>query len=222
MSIHGFCIHGHFYQPPREDPLTGEIPVEPGALPYRNWNERIHEQCYRPNAVQGNFEHISFNLGPTLLNWMEASDPRTVAQIVEQDHFNLEKHGVGNAMAQAYNHTILPLASRADKAIQVSWGIADFERRFGHRPAGMWLPETAVDDETLEVLVEHGIQFTILAPWQAEEPDLNPTQPYWADLPGGKRIAVFFYNQDLSTRVSFDPGSTVNADAFLTNFLLPK
>ena len=222
MSIHGFCIHGHFYQPPREDPLTGEIPVEPGALPYHNWNERIHEQCYRPNAVQGNFEHISFNLGPTLLNWMEASDPRTVAQIVEQDRSNVHKYGVGNAMAQAYTHTILPLASRADKVIQIGWGIADFERRFGHKPAGMWLPETAVDDETLEVLVEHGIKFTILAPWQAEEPDLNPTQPYWAELPGGKRIAVFFYNQDLSTRVSFDPGSTTNADAFLTNFLLPK
>jgi alpha-amylase/alpha-mannosidase (GH57 family) len=222
MTIHGFCIHGHFYQPPREDPITGVIPTEPGAAPYHNWNERIHDQCYRPNALQGNYEHISFNFGPTLLNWMEKYDPRTLDQIVEQDGFNYQKYGVGNAMAQAYNHTILPLAPRPAKVTQVRWGIADFEHRFGHRPAGLWLPEAAVDDETLAVLVEQGIEYTILAPWQADEPNLDTTQPYWVDLPGGKRIAVFFYNQDLSTRVSFDPGATTNADVFLMNHLLPQ
>jgi alpha-amylase/alpha-mannosidase (GH57 family) len=222
MGIQGFCIHGHFYQPPREDPLTGVVPIEPGAMPFRNWNERIHDQCYRPNATLGNYERISFNFGPTLLNWMEKYDPGTLAQIVAQERFNFQTHGVGNGMAQAYNHTILPLAPRPAKVTQVRWGIADFEHRFGHKPAGMWLPEAAVDNETLEVMAENGIEFTILAPWQADEPNLDPTQPYWVNLPGGKRIVVFFYNQDLSTRISFDPGSTIDADAFVTNFLLPN
>jgi len=222
MSIQGFCIHGHFYQPPREDPLTGVIPIEPGALPFRNWNERIHDQCYRPNAMQGNYERISFNFGPTLLNWMEKYDPRTLGQIVEQDRFNLQAHGVGNAMAQAYNHTILPLAPRQAKVTQVKWGIADFEHRFGHKPVGMWLPEAAVDDETLEVMVDNGIEYTILAPWQADETGLDTTRPYWVNLSGGRRIVVFFYNQDLSTRVSFDPGATINADGFIVNYLLPQ
>ena len=111
MADPSFCVHGHFYQPPREDPLTGEIPLEPGAAPYRNWNERIHNQCYRPNADLGNFEKISFDVGPTLVDWMISYDPVAFRQIVEQDHQNLEKYGVGNAMAQAYNHTILPLAT---------------------------------------------------------------------------------------------------------------
>src|SRR5450759_768097 len=222
MSIQGFCIHGHFYQPPREDPITGVIPIEPGALPFRNWNERIHDQCYRPNAVQGNYERISFNFGPTLLNWMETDDAGTLGQIVEQDRCNLQAHGVGNAMAQAYNHTILPLAPRTAKVTQVRWGIADFEHRFGHKPAGMWLPEAAVDDETLEVLVDNGIQYTILAPWQADETGLDTTQPYWVNLSGGRRIVVFFYNQGLSTRVSFDPWATINADSFIMNYLLPQ
>jgi len=222
MTIQGFCIHGHFYQPPREDPFTGTIPIEPGALPFKNWNERIHDQCYRPNALLGNYERISFNFGPTLLNWMEKYDPRTIGQIVEQDRFNLQTHGVGNGMAQAYNHTILPLAPRSAKVTQVRWGIADFVHRFHHKPAGMWLPEAAVDDESLEVLADQGIEFTILAPWQADEPYLDTTQPYWVNLPGGKRIAVFFYNQDLSTRVSFDPGATSNADGFINNYLIPQ
>jgi len=216
------CVHGHFYQPPRENPLTGEIPLEPGAAPYRNWNERIHDQCYRPNAQAGNFEKISFNLGPTLIEWMENHDPATLASIVEQVQRNVEKHGVGNAMAQSYNHTILPLANRRDKETQVLWGIADFKHHFGHEPQGMWLPETAADDETLLVLAECGIQFTILAPWQADTLELDPTHPYRVPLPGGKEIAVFFYNQDLSTRISFDPGATVNADRFALESLMPK
>ncbi|HVP21928.1 MAG TPA: DUF3536 domain-containing protein [Anaerolineaceae bacterium] len=191
-------------------------------MPYRNWNERIHDQCYLPNANLGNYEHISFNFGPTLLDWMEKFDPGTLAKIVEQDQLNFQRYGVGNGMAQAYNHTILPLAPRAAKVCQIRWGIADFVHRFGHKPVGMWLPEAAVDNETLEVLVENGIEFTILAPWQADEPDLDTRQPYWVNLEGGKRIAVFFYNQDLSTRISFDPGATINADVFITNYLLPN
>ncbi len=227
MENLAFSVHGHFYQPPREDPLTGEIPIEPGATPYRNWNERINAQCYRPNAELGNFEKISFNIGPTLLEWMAKHDHDTLDLIVEQERRNLEKYGVGNGMAQAYNHTILPLASLQDKITQVRWGMADFEFRFGHEPQGMWLPETAADDDTLRVLAECGIEFTILAPWQANTDNLNPAVPYRVPLPGkdgseDREITVFFYNQDLSTRISFDPGATVNADRFVLESLLPK
>src|SRR5512140_3638531 len=187
MEKLAFSVHGHFYQPPREDPLSGEIPIEPGAAPYRNWNERINAHCYRPNAELGNFERISFNVGPTLMEWMAKNDPETLSRIVEQERRNLDKFGVGNGMAQAYNHTILPLASPQDKVTQVRWGIADFEYHFGHEPQGMWLPETAADDETLWVLADCGIECTILAPWQAapvEGETLDPTHPYQIQLPG--------------------------------------
>lgn len=220
--MRAFCIHGHFYQPPREDPLTGEIPIEAGAAPYRNWNERIHAECYRPNAELGNFERISFNVGPTLFTWMAGYDPQTYQRILDQDRANVERYGVGNAMAQAYNHTILPLATRDDKITQVRWGIADFIYRFQRIPRGMWLPETAVDLETLEVLADHGIEFTILAPWQANVKEVDTSQPYRVDLPNGKSLAVFFYHRDLSTQVSFDPGATVNADQFLENAVIPN
>lgn len=218
--IRALCIHGHFYQPPREDPLTGEIPDEIGSEPYRNWNERIHAECYRPNAELGNFERISFNIGPTLIGWMAQHDPITYQRILAQDRSNLARFGVGNAMAQAYNHTILPLANRRDKETQIYWGVADFRARFGRQPQGMWLPETAADLETLEVLVDHGIQFTILAPWQARSAHLDPTQSYWVNLPSGRRIAVFFYHAGLSAGVSFDQGMTSNAHDFALNRLL--
>jgi len=222
MPSQAFCVHGHFYQPPREDPLTGEIPLEPGAAPYRNWNERIHDRCYRPNAVLGNFAKISFNIGPTLFQWMDENDPATVKKIIKQERQNLDQFGVGNAMAQAYHHTILPLSPRRDKMTQVIWGLADFEHRFGHKAMGLWLPETAVDLETLGVLADCGVQFTILAPWQAEGDKLDNTQSYWVNLPGDNRIAIFFYNQSLSTRISFDPGATTNADNFVWDTLLPE
>ena len=208
------CIHGHFYQPPREDPITGLIPSEPGAEPYSNWNERIHAECYRPNAELGNFQYISFNFGPTLFEWVERHDPVTYRLILEQDQANLARYGVGNAIAQAYNHTILPLASAEDKAIQVAWGIADFQQRFGRKPEGMWLPETAVDLETLTTLVNHGLKFTILAPWQAAEDGLDPSEPYLVHLPDGRSLTVFFYQSDLSAGVSFNPAMTANADRF--------
>jgi hypothetical protein len=214
MTTRGICIHGHFYQPPREDPFTGVVPNEVGAAPYRNWNERIHAECYRANAALGNFERISFNVGPTLFEWMARYDPATCRRIVEQDRANLQQFGVGNAMAQSYNHLIMPLASAADKHTQIAWGIADFQHRFGRRPQGMWLPETAVDIETLAIMAELGIEFTILAPWQAESSTLDPTEPYRVALPEGRSITVFFYHQGLSGRVSFDPATTANADAF--------
>ncbi|HEX5689566.1 MAG TPA: glycoside hydrolase, partial [Roseiflexaceae bacterium] len=212
--MRALCIHGHFYQPPREDPLTGAVPEEIGAAPYRNWNERIHAECYRANAELGNFEHISFNVGPTLFSWMAGHDATTYKQIVEQDRANVRRLGVGNAMAQAYNHVIMPLATSADKRTQVAWGIADFEQRFGRKPQGMWLPETAVDTETLAIMAEQGIEFTLLAPWQADADAIDPTEPYRVELPNGRSISVFFYHQGLSGRVSFDPALTANADAF--------
>ncbi len=215
--VRALCVHGHFYQPPRENPITGLIPNEVGADPYENWNERIHAECYRPNAELGNFERISFNIGPTLFRWIAVYDPVTYQRILAQDRSNVELFGAGNAMAQAYHHTILPLAPRRDKETQIAWGIADFEFRFGRRPEGMWLPETAVDTETLEVLAEMGIEFTILAPWQAQAEELDPTQPYWVNLPSGRRIAVFFYHAGLSGGVSFDQGMTSNAHDFVLN-----
>lgn len=222
MNQLAFAVHAHFYQPPREDPLTGEIPQEPGAMPYRNWNERIHDHCYRPNAIQGNFERISFNIGPTLMDWMADYDIRTVERIIEQDRWNLERNGMGNAMAQPYHHTILPLASTEDKITQIRWGLADFQHRFGHSPTGMWLPETAVDDETLQIMAENGIEYTILAPWQAQSSMLDVSQPYSVTLSNGKSFAVFFYDQDLSTLISFDPSATVNADQFIKDHLFPR
>ena len=214
MAIKALCIHGHFYQPPREDPITGTIPTEEGAAPYKNWNEKILAECYRPNAEQGNFEHISFNVGPTLFSWLEPTDPLTYQRILSQDNANLRKFGVGNAIAQSYNHTILPLASNADKVVQISWGIADFQHRFGRQPQGMWLPEAAVDLETLGLLADHGITFTILAPWQADVDRLDTNEPYKVTLPGNKSITVFFYNRELSGKISFDPSATANADHF--------
>lgn len=214
MSYRAFSVHAHFYQPPREDPLTGYIPNELGASPFPNWNERIHAECYRPNAELRNFEQISFNVGPTLFAWMQSHDPETCRKIIEQDRLNVRRFGVGNAMAQAYNHTILPLASYRDKVTQVAWGIADFEYRFGRKPLGMWLPETAVDTETLEALASQGIEFTILAPWQADLEDVDPTEPYTVLLPNSRSMTVFFYQRELSSRISFDSGATINADNF--------
>ncbi len=213
------CIHGHFYQPPRENPFTGIIPDEIGAAPYPNWNVRIHNECYQPNAQLGNFERISFNVGPTLFKWMEKYDPVTTRRIIAQDRSNVRRFGVGNALAQAYNHTILPLASRKDKETQVYWSVADFKHRFGRPPQGIWLPETAVDKETLETLVNHGIQFTILAPWQAVDKKIDPTEPYWVQLPSKRRIAIFFYQKDLSGGISFDQRMTTNAHQFAVNEL---
>jgi hypothetical protein len=214
-----FCIHGHFYQPPREDPLTGYIPTEKGAAPYSNWNERIHEECYRPNAALGNFERISFNFGPTVMSWLQTHDANTYQNIIAQDRANVERFGVGNAMAQAYNHTILPLSNYRDKVTQVVWGIADFHYRFGRKPQGMWLPEIAVDLDTLNVLAEQGIEFTIMAPWQAEEDSLDFTQPYRVMLAGGRSITVFFYHQNLSSGVSFRPEITADAYKFVASEL---
>lgn len=222
MSTRYLCIHGHFYQPSREDPNSGSIPDEPGAYPYKNWNERIHAECYKPNAELGNYEKISFNIGPTLYAWMRTYDPDTWQKIIAQDRSNIQRYGVGNAIAQAFNHTILPLDSYHDKLTQILWGIADFEHNFGRKPIGMWLPEAAVDVETLTLLSEFGVQFTILAPWQAEKVNINTSFPYRVCLPEGRSITIFFYDQELSGGVSFNPSITINADKFVERELFPR
>lgn len=181
MTERYVCLHGHFYQPPRESPWLEAVEVQDSAYPYHDWNERVTAECYAPNAaarildgdgriarIVDNYSRISFDFGPTLLAWMETARPDVHRAVLEADRRSAERFsGHGSAMAQAYGHLILPLASRRDKETQVLWGIRDFEHRFGRRPEGMWLPETAVDTETLEVLAEHGIAFTVLAPHQA-------------------------------------------------------
>jgi len=194
------------------------IPLEDGANPFANFSEKINAECYRPNAELGNFDALSFNLGPTLAAWLEGHDPSTYQRIVEADRRNQAAHGVGNALAQAYNHTILPLAARRDKETQIVWGVADFRHRFGHQPLGMWLPEMAVDQETLEVLASQGVAFTILSPHQARG-QLDGAGPYRVRLPRGREVAVFFRDEALSNRLAFDPELTNRAKDFTENFL---
>jgi alpha-amylase/alpha-mannosidase (GH57 family) len=226
------CIHGHFYQPPRENPYLEAIELQDSAYPYHDWNERITAECYAPNAASrivdsenrivklfNNYAQISFNFGPTLLSWMKDQSVRVYNAILEADKESAQRFsGHGSAMAQGYNHMILPLANRRDKVTQVKWGICDFESRFGRKPEGMWLPETAVDTETLEVLAENGIKFTILAPRQAQrirpkngskfedvsEGRIDPARAYLAELPSKKRITLFFYDGPISQGVAFE------------------
>ncbi len=218
MGKRYLAVHSHFYQPPRHNPFTGEMPIELGAEPYQNFNEKINAECYRPNAEAGNFSHISFNVGPTLAAWLQNNDPCTYNLIIDSDRDHLRRFGIGNAIAQVYNHTILPLATTHEKRIQISWGIADFIHRFGHRPEGLWLAETAVDYESLAIMAEMGIKFTILAPWQSAVP-VDTTEPYWVRLPNGKQMVVFFYHDALSAAVSFDPNATVSAEVFSAEYL---
>ena len=212
------CLYGHFYQPPREDPFTGELPVETGATPFANYNEKITAECYRPNVEEGNFASLSYDLGPTLASWLEQAHPRVYQQIIAADREHVVRYGVGNALAQAYNHTILPLASTRDKLTQILWGLNDFRHRYGRDAHGMWLAETAVDIETLDILAQCGVTYTVLAPWQAATA-IDPTEPYVVRLPGGRSITVFFYNAPLSGGVSFDWNTTSNADLFAADYL---
>lgn len=206
------CVHGHFYQPPRENPFTDIIPMEGGAAPFANFNERITHECYRPNALLGNFDLMSFDLGPTLAYWLEKAYPDVHRRITLADRAHVQRYGVGNALAQVYNHTILPLASTKDKRTQIIWGLRDFARRFGRQAHGMWLAETAADLETLDILAQEGVEYTILAPWQAKGP-INPAEPYIVRLPGGRSLSVFFYN-DLSGPLSFADEWSQDANRF--------
>jgi alpha-amylase/alpha-mannosidase (GH57 family) len=239
------CVHGHFYQPPRENPWLEAVEVEDSAQPYHDWNARVTAECYAPNGasrvldadrilrIRNNYRRMSFNLGPTLAAWMEHAAPEAYARIVAADRNSRREHaGHGNAIAQVYNHMILPLASRRDKETQVRWGIADFRRRFGRDPEGMWLPETAVDTETLEVLAANGIAFTVLAPHQAVRVRasgqtswtdvgggrIDPHRPYRCVLPSGAAIALFFYDGGVSHDVAF--GGLLNSGDALAGRLL--
>ncbi|MBO6088635.1 DUF3536 domain-containing protein [bacterium] len=227
-------IHGHFYQPPRENPWLEAIELQDSALPFHDWNERINKECYNPNSVSkivdsrnrildvvNNYEYMSFNFGPTLLSWMEHFAPLTYERIIRADIESVSEHsGHGNAMAQVYNHMIMPLANENDKRTQILWGIKDFEYRFGRKPEGMWLAETAVDDDTLRILEENGIKFTVLSPYQADKfrnkndkdwtdvswGNIDPARSYRYSIKSapGKFIDLFFYDGAISRSVAFD------------------
>jgi len=210
-----FITHAHFYQPSREDPIDDTVPFEDSAFPYHDWNEKIFQTCYLPNIELGNFSKISFNVGPTLSRWLRKKHPDALQKIVDADKASIQKKGFGNALAQSYHHTILPLATREEKETEIAWGIKDFIHDFCRQPEGMWLPETAVDYETLSLLVDYGIKFTILAPWQiAPGVDLRQS-PFRVRVEDGREIAVFVYNAELSTKASFDTHATTNADRFV-------
>ena len=202
--VHSVAIHGHFYQPPREDPFTGQMPIETGAAPYHNYNEKITAECYRPNALAGNLDRISFNFGPTLISWLARHQPETYARVLEADRIHQQTFGVGNAIAQTVHHTVLPLARRRDKQLQIRWGIASFIQRFQRQPRGLWLPEMAVDLATLEILAENGLSFTILSEEQVRGELRDGAGPYRVRLPGGGYFAVFVRDRHLSNHVSFD------------------
>jgi alpha-amylase/alpha-mannosidase (GH57 family) len=215
MKRPSVVIHSHFYQPPREDPRSDRVPVEPSASPFHDWNERVHAECYAPvtaarvldgdghiRAVVNTLEWMSWDAGPTLLRWLAREEPATYYAFLTADARSLGRLGRGNALAAPYHHVILPLASRRDKVTEVRWGIADFRRRFGREPEGMWLPETAVDTETLEVLAQEGIRFTVLAPEQVEAPPSGGL-PGRVRLGGSREIAVFVYDGPISHGVAF-------------------
>ncbi len=232
MAINRYiCIHGHFYQPPRENPWLEEIEFQDSAYPYRDWNERITYECYAPNAcsrildsqdliinIVNNYAKMSFNFGPTLLVWLQRHHPDIYQAILQADELSQQQFsGHGSAIAQAYNHMIMPLANDRDKRTQIHWGIKDFEHHFKRKPEGMWLPETAVDTKTLEILAENKVRFTILSPHQAlkiarlgendwqkvHEANLNPQRPYLCRLPSGKEIVIFFYDAPIARDVAF-------------------
>src|SRR5579864_2616716 len=234
------CIHGHFYQPPRENPWLEAIELQDSAYPYHDWNERITAECYAPNGcsrildsenriakIQNNYAWLSFNFGPTLLSWLKDKAPETYRDILAADMASSGRFsGHGSAMAQCYNHMIMPLANSRDKLTQVLGGIQDFRHRFGREPEGMWLPETAVDLETLDIMAQHGIRFTVLAPSQAKSMDgedvsgqrIDPTREYSLKLPSGRVINLFFYDGPISRAVAFE-GLLNNGEQFARRLL---
>ncbi|MEZ4309696.1 MAG: DUF3536 domain-containing protein, partial [Polyangiaceae bacterium] len=226
-------IHAHLYQPPRENPWTKTVSQEPSAAPFHDWNERIHAECYRANAfarvvddfgrvirIVNNYEKVSFNVGPTLLSWMEQHDPATYERILEADRRSAEAHGGhGNAIAQGYNHAILPLCNDRDRRTQVRWGLADFRHRFGRDAEALWLPETAIHSDTIGTLIDEGLRYVILSPHQAERvrfPDgrvrdvssgsIDPGIAYKVEHPdgSGRSIAAFFYDGPIARGIAFD------------------
>jgi alpha-amylase/alpha-mannosidase (GH57 family) len=235
------CIHGHFYQPPRENPWLEYVELQDSAYPYHDWNERVTAECYAPNGrsrirnqegkiaeLVNNYSWMSFNVGPTLLKWLSERAPQVYQMMLDGDRESRQRFsGHGSALAQPYNHMILPLANQRDIVTQIAWGIEDFKHRFEREPEGMWLPEAAVDTRTLEILAKHGIQFTILAPNQAKRvrpigtrnwtdasgSRIDPTRPYLVRLPSGARITVFIFDGPISRALAFE-GLLDSGDAF--------
>ena len=233
LLMTALIVHGHFYQPPRENPWTGKIDRQPSAYLYHDWNERIHDECYGSNAFAhiigpgqtieqtvNNYENISFNFGPTLLSWLEIHHPKTYARIIEADRRSVHEHaGHGNAIAQAYGHAILPLCNQPDRLTQVLWGLADFRFRFGREPESLWLPETAANDETLDLLINAGLRYVILAPGQAQR--IRGGRRKWQSVADGsidtgrayrylhrdgskQSLAVFFYDGSVAHGIAFE------------------
>lgn len=241
MSNKYICLHGHFYQPPRENPWLNIVEIQDSAYPYHDWNHRINAECYSRNAASrilngegkildiiNNYSWMSFNMGPTLLTWMEKEAPETYKAILLADKESQKRFsGHGSALAQAFNHMIMPLANSNDQETQVIWGIEDFKSRFGRHPEGMWLGETAVNTDTLEVLASHDIKFTILSPYQAKrtrklgekkwkdatDAKVDPKKAYRCILPSGKEISLFFYDGPASQGVAFE-GLLDNGEKF--------
>ncbi len=228
-------VHGHFYQPPRENPWTGDVDPEPDAAPFHDWNERIHDECYAPNTgvriqaangsdlIVNNYANISFDFGPTLLSWLERQHPATYSRIIAADVESRARcNGHGNAIAQAYNHAILPLCNERDRLTQIRWGLADFRYRFRREPESMWLPETACNDDVLDSLIDHGLRFVILAPQQAArirdntlipaswqektENSIDTSIPYcrYHRDGSGRSLAVFFYDPAIAHAIAFE------------------
>lgn len=241
------CIHGHFYQPPRENPWLETVEEQVSAAPFHDWNERITAECYAPNGasrilkeskivrITNNYARMSFNFGPTLLSWLQEYAPRTYKMVIDADAISAERFsGHGSAMAQVYNHIIMPLANTRDALTQIRWGIADFEFRFGRKPEGMWLAETAVNSHVLDLLAQEGIKFTLLAPHQAarvrpfgdqdtpwvetSNSSVNITRPYLVRLPEGRSISVFFYDGPISRAIAFE--GLLNDGAFFANRMM--
>jgi alpha-amylase/alpha-mannosidase (GH57 family) len=232
--MRNLIIHGHFYQPPRENPWTGIVEAEPSAAPFHDWNERIHSECYGPNAfasivdpatgekrIVNNYANISFNFGPTLLSWLERNHGETYQRILDADRLSTSRRaGHGNAIAQAYGHAILPLCNERDRSTQIRWGSADFRQRFGRAPEALWLPETACSDQVIGALIDEGLRFLILAPHQAarirainsdvwrdvDERSIDTTVAYrYLHRDGsGRSIAIFFYDGPISRAIAFE------------------
>ncbi len=246
---HYVCVHGHFYQPPRENPWLETIETQDSAAPYHDWNERICAECYATNGaarivnkenlitrIINNYARMSFNFGPTLLSWLAENAARTYRMILDGERRSRELFdGHSSAMAQNYNHLIMPLANERDKLTQIRWGIADYKSRFGHSPEGMWLAETAADTETLRLLAQEGIRFTVLAPRQCKRvrplangkvdsrsdwsntpnATVDTTHPYLVHFESGPPLAVFFYDGPTSRAIAFE-GLLNSGEAFAT------